>query len=161
QRSLLDFFVRSDLLPNRTNSSTQLAFLVARYRNIEAGIPLARRSPGVLETVAYDAPLLDRGDHAHPKESVPRRYLEVLGSQTYATKLSGRLELAEEIVSPNNPLTARVMVNRIWQQLFGRGLVATVDNFGRLGEKPSHPELLDYLAARFVEQGWSFKKMIR
>src|SRR6185369_9467575 len=59
-----------------------------------------------------------------------------------------------------NPLTARVMVNRIWHWLFGRGLVPTVDNFGRLGEKPTHPELLDFLAARFVEQGWSTKEMI-
>jgi hypothetical protein len=74
---------------------------------------------------------------------------------------SGRLELAHAIASPDNPLTARVMVNRIWHQLFGRGLVPTVDNFGRLGDKPTHPELLDYLAAKFIEDGWSTKKMIR
>src|SRR6185369_4415704 len=60
-----------------------------------------------------------------------------------------------------NPLTARVAVNRVWHWLFGRGLVPTVDNFGRLGEKPTHPELLDYLAARFVEHGWSLKETIR
>jgi hypothetical protein len=69
--------------------------------------------------------------------------------------------LAEIIASLENPLTARVMVNRIWHYIFGRGIVPTVDNFGVIGDKPTHPELLDYLAADFVEQGWSIKKMIR
>ena len=76
-------------------------------------------------------------------------------------KSSGRLELAEWLIDPQNRLLARVMVNRIWHHLFGAGLVRTVDNFGAGGEPPSHPELLDYLASRFVEQGWSVKGMIR
>jgi hypothetical protein len=161
QRSFLDFFVRSDLLPNSTNLVKKVAPLVAAYRALESEVPVARRSPGLLETVGYDAPLLTRGDHTKPSEAVHRRYLEVLASKAYSTKLSGRLELANEIASPDNPLTSRVMVNRVWQHLFGRGIVATVDNFGRLGEQPSHPELLDYLAADFVDHGWSFKEMIR
>ncbi len=161
ERAFLDFFVRNDLLPNATNGSGTLTSLVGRYRAIEAKIPVARRSPGILETVAYDAPLLERGDHHKPLQAVARQYLEAFDSHPYQTKLSGRLELAREIATAKNPLTARVMVNRIWYHLFGRGLVSTVDNFGRLGEKPSNPELLDYLAAHFVEHGWSNKEMIR
>ena len=88
-------------------------------------------------------------------ESVPGEKLEI-GSGD-----SGRLQLAQWIARPENPLTARVAVNRIWEHLFGRGIVPTVDNFGKMGEQPSNRELLDYLAVRFVEQGWSTKKMIR
>jgi hypothetical protein len=69
--------------------------------------------------------------------------------------------LARQIVDPANPLTARVMVNRVWHHVFGRGIVPSVDNFGALGERPSHPELLDYLADRFVKEGWSAKRRIR
>jgi hypothetical protein len=74
---------------------------------------------------------------------------------------SGRLQLADWIASTNNPLTARVMVNRVWQHLFGRGIVPTVDDFGSTGERPSHPALLDHLAGRFMENGWSVKQLIR
>ena len=74
---------------------------------------------------------------------------------------SGRREIAELIASPTNPLTARVMVNRIWLHVFGRGIVPTADNFGVYGERPSHPELLDYLASQFMREGWSIKKQIR
>ena len=77
------------------------------------------------------------------------------------TSSSGRLELANWIVDPKNPLTSRVMVNRVWHWLIGAGLVRTVDNFGTTGESPSHPELLDHLAVQFVQQGWSVKKLIR
>jgi hypothetical protein len=77
------------------------------------------------------------------------------------TNASGRLELADWVADPANPLTARVMANRVWHWLFGEGLVRTVDNFGTTGESPSHPELLDHLAVQFVQQGWSVKKIIR
>ena len=71
------------------------------------------------------------------------------------------MELAEAIASPKNPLTARVMVNRIWAEHFGEGIVRSLSNFGQLGDRPSHPELLDYLATRFIEIGWSVKAIQR
>jgi hypothetical protein len=106
-----------------------------------------------------------RGNYHNKGETVPRGFLQVLtppGEKALVLgKGSGRKELAEWLVRPDNPLPARVMVNRIWHHLFGAGLVRTVDNLGATGEPPSHPELLDYLAARFVEEGWSVKKLIR
>jgi mono/diheme cytochrome c family protein len=107
--------------------------------------------------------VLLRGNPNTPGESVPRRYLEVLSGEKREAfvKGSGRLELAKTIASKDNPLTARVMVNRIWMHHFGQGLVRTPANFGLRGEPPTHPELLDYLAATFVENGWSIKKLHR
>ncbi|MBI5757991.1 MAG: PSD1 domain-containing protein [Planctomycetales bacterium] len=105
-----------------------------------------------------------RGNRFQLGRIVPRRLPLILtdGQPTpIETEQSGRLELARWIASPANPLTARVMVNRIWQHHFGAGLVATTDNFGTRGETPSHPKLLDWLAARFVENGWSIKAMHR
>ncbi len=107
-----------------------------------------------------DMPILARGNPKAPGAKVPRHFLGALGGSTFR-KGSGRLELARAIASPDNPLTARVMVNRVWQHHFGRGLVATASNFGSLGERPSHPELLDWLARRFIESGWSLKALHR
>jgi mono/diheme cytochrome c family protein len=109
-----------------------------------------------------DVPVLIRGNLETPGAKAPRRFLTILGGdQSPFQHGSGRLELARAIASPDNPLTARVMVNRIWQHHFGRGLVASSSNFGALGEPPSHPELLDWLAHRFVACGWSLKGLHR
>lgn len=111
-----------------------------------------------------DCKICIRGDSKNLGASVARGVISVatIGEPPKIDpSQSGRLELANWISSPNNPLTARVAVNRVWQHLFGRGLVPSVDNFGELGEKPSHPELLDQLALQFVRDGWSVKKLIR
>ncbi|MBI3882523.1 MAG: DUF1553 domain-containing protein [Verrucomicrobia bacterium] len=111
-----------------------------------------------------DTEIRVRGLVQNKGASVPRGFLQVAthGQATaISEKESGRRELAEWLVSPENPLTARVTANRIWHWLFGAGLVRTTDNFGVTGEPPSHPELLDHLAVRFIEQGWSVKKLVR
>ena len=116
---------------------------------------------GVADAGAADMNLALRGDLRKPGPVVPRRFLFALAGPDRATwtKGSGRLQLAEAIASPANPLTSRVIVNRVWQHHFGQALVGTPDNFGLLGEKPSHPELLDWLAARFIADGWSLRKL--
>ena len=104
---------------------------------------------------------MDRGSPAQLLDPAPRGLPAAFGQGRIETSNSGRLELARQITDPDNPLTARVMVNRIWYQLFGQGLVRTVDNFGWLGERPSHPGLLDYLAREFVDtHKWSTKSFI-
>ena len=161
QVEYLDYFLRADLLARSRARLRVLDPLLAEYRALEAEVPIPRRAPGVLEESAPDHPLLRRGNHKDPKEPVPRRFLTALGGTPYRDPRSVRLRLAEEITSPDNPLTARVMVNRIWRYLFGYGLVRTTDNFGKLGDKPTHPKLLDYLADRFVASGYSIKAMVR
>jgi hypothetical protein len=104
-----------------------------------------------------------RGNPKTEGDLVERRFLRILSDDNPKpfTQGSGRLELARAIVDPKNPLTARVMVNRIWQRHFGVGIVPTPSNFGKLGQKPTHPELLDYLASRFAAEGWSVRKLHR
>ncbi|HEV3022931.1 MAG TPA: DUF1553 domain-containing protein, partial [Pirellulales bacterium] len=106
-----------------------------------------------------------RGNPTRTGDEVPRRFLTILApaseSPTAFAQGSGRLELAREITSPNNPLTPRVIVNRLWQQHFGRGIVGSPSNFGSQGERPTHPELLDYLAGRLIANGWSLRRVHR
>ena len=113
----------------------------------------------VAEGKPGDAKIHVRGEPSQQGESVPRAFLTVLGGQRLPAeeKGSGRLQLADWLTSPENPLTPRVMVNRIWQHHFGKGLVATTSDFGVRGQTPTHPELLDYLAVQFVKSGWSLK----
>ncbi|HEX5270771.1 MAG TPA: PSD1 and planctomycete cytochrome C domain-containing protein, partial [Gemmataceae bacterium] len=118
----------------------------------------------MLDGSGVDEHVFVRGSPKAAGEPAPRRFLEALaGPEPLAPAHgSGRLELARQMTDPSvNPLIARVMVNRVWHHVFGRGIVASVDNFGVLGEAPTHPELLDFLADRFVKDGWSVKRLIR
>jgi hypothetical protein len=111
----------------------------------------------------HDDPLLIRGEAGNRGALVPRRFLQVLSGPNRAewTSDSGRAELAMAIASKSNPLTARVMINRIWLHHFGAGIVTTPDDFGTMSDPPSHPELLDYLAVNFMTNGWNIKQMHR
>jgi hypothetical protein len=119
--------------------------------------------PGSPHAGVHDVRIHVRGRYDRLGERVPRRFPEILAgsNQPPIHGGSGRRELANWLTDPKNPLTARVMVNRLWQHHFGRGIVETPSNFGTLGKRPSHPELLDYLAGEFVRQGWSLKQMHR
>ena len=119
--------------------------------------------PGSPHAGVHDVKVHVRGSYARLGDLVPRHFPAILDGeqQPPITTGSGRLDLARWMTSPQHPLTARVMVNRIWQNHFGSGIVRTPGNFGKLGERPTHPELLDHLARRFVELGWSLKKMHR
>jgi hypothetical protein len=124
----------------------------------------SRLAPALWDANGVDETVFVRGNPKTPGEVVPHRFLEALaGPERIAhTRGSGRLELAGQLTDPvRNPFVARVAVNRVWHHLFGRGLVASTDNFGVLGEPPSHPELLDHLATEFVRDGWSTKRLIR
>ncbi len=119
---------------------------------------------GVIESKPSDTSIRVRGVEERHGPDAPRGFLtafDVPGAKPVNPQQSGRLELAAWITSPQNPLTARVAVNRIWAHLFGQGIVTSVDNFGAKGDQPSNPELLDYLAVDFIANGWSQRKVIR
>lgn len=133
-------------------------------RNPMRGGPNSSRRNGSGFEIIGDSPLFIRGDIDQEAEHVPRGLPEFLAhgaTLDIREGTSGRLELADWIASPSNTLTARVIVNRVWHWIFGQGLVRTVDNFGASGELASHPELLDYLAYEFMDDGWSLKRLIK
>jgi hypothetical protein len=170
------------LEPNGVDDPTggRLAELLAQQAEAQQAVAALRQTlekikqqapPPAAEVVAVeeepevgDYHVCVRGNVHELGDIVPRGFLdevELTGQFAIPQNTSGRRELAEWIASGQNPLTARVMVNRIWHHLFGRGIVPTVDNFGLTGELPTHPELLDYLAQRFVDEGWSVKRLVR
>ena len=150
------------LIQSQKLSLASIAPLLKKYHELEAQLPSPTRVPGVIEANAKDAPLFVRGDHKQPASLIPRRFLDALDPTPFNTPQSGRLELATHMADmTRNPLTARVIVNRLWHHVFGRGLVATTDNFGKLGDLPTHPELLDNLAQRFITSGGSIKTLLR
>ncbi|MCA9245823.1 MAG: PSD1 domain-containing protein [Planctomycetales bacterium] len=142
-----------------------LAPLVEQRRAVAQTIQAESHTAlAMLDLNGVDEHVLLRGLYRTPGEVAPRRFLMALGGAAgdgYGSG-SGRLQLVEQMLADDNPFVARVLVNRVWHHLFGRGIVPTVDNFGVLGQPPTHPELLDYLADRFRrEQGWSIKTLIK
>lgn len=138
--------------------------IAERYRAIEAGIPAPIHALGIEDGFGEDEYVFVRGKHSQRGPEVERRFLEALGGGEAlgGDSNSGRLALAERWFAASNPLPARVAVNRFWHHLFGRGIVPTVDDFGKLGELPSHPALLDWLANWFVHSAhWSQKALLR
>jgi hypothetical protein len=144
---------------------SQLRALDQEVKDLEAATPEFPKAMGVAESGAgADLAIHLRGSHWSLGNKVPRGFLRVIGNTAVpppAGKESGRLQLAQWLADPRHPLTSRVMVNRIWRWRFGRGIVPSVDNFGRLGEQPSNQALLDWLAVQFVDKGWSIKQMHR
>jgi hypothetical protein len=134
------------------------ASLVDRYLQVAAELPEPTLALAAAEGSGIDVPVHIRGSSKNLGEVVPRRFLEVLEPEGSAPA-SDRLTLARRIASGANPLTARVMVNRLWAHHFGRGIVGSPDDFGVMGQPPTHPELLDWLATEFVRSGWSIKHM--
>ncbi|HZJ14027.1 MAG TPA: PSD1 and planctomycete cytochrome C domain-containing protein [Chthoniobacteraceae bacterium] len=130
---------------------------------LNAGPFAPPRAMALVDGPIVDPHVFKRGNPGTPGEAVPRRFVSVLsnGNPEPFKQGSGRLELAKAIASPTNPLTARVFVNRVWQYHFGKALVRTPSDFGTRGDPPTHPELLDWLASRFVEEGWSMKQLHR
>jgi hypothetical protein len=166
------YFVLADwLVQNHSLLGLDLApvrIAAADYFRVQTEIAKSIRwaSPtavSLADVSGVDENVLLRGKPTRPGPIAPRGLPVAFETpRITATECSGRAELARQLVDPSNPLVARVMVNRVWHHLFGRGIVSTVDNFGYLGEPPSHPELLDHLAWQFVHQySWSLKQLIR
>ena len=137
-----------------------IAAAKAKHKQLSETVPY-ELAYAVADSKPANARLHVRGDPKRLGEEVPRRFIQVLGGQTLPKDCgnSGRLDLANWIADSTNPLTARVLVNRLWQHHFGRGLVTSPNDFGTRGQAPTHPELLDFLARKFIESGWSVKAM--
>jgi hypothetical protein len=151
--------------PLRTSDQVKAEMfeILSEQRRLEANQPHVEKAYAVSEGKIADAKIQIKGDPNILGPIIRRGFLTILGAQKLPPeeKGSGRLELANWIADAKNPLTARVMVNRLWQNHFGKGIVQTPDDFGVRGQRPTHPELLDYLAARFVRNGWSVKSIHR
>ncbi|MCA9086821.1 MAG: DUF1553 domain-containing protein, partial [Planctomycetaceae bacterium] len=137
--------------------------LYERFSNLCQKLPAPVPVLAISDGTPEDEHIFIRGNHLNPGRIAPRRWMTVLrpDDQLISESSIGRLQLAEQVLAQSNPFPARVMVNRIWHHLFGEGIVGSTDNFGVLGKRPTHPELLDHLAWRFREEGWSIKRMLR
>ena len=162
---IVDWMLSKKLLPNQATEGTRLAFLLSDYRKIEQSIDFPRSVNSMDERASAKSGLYFnvRGNVDAMGELVMPAWLSMFGPSESIERSpgSGRFELAQSLVDPGHPLTTRVYVNRVWQWVFGTGIVASPDDFGRLGDKPSHPELLDWLSRDFTANRWSTKALMR
>lgn len=158
--SLIDWFVRNGLVET---SPAELGKIRKRMEDLESEIPDPVKVMALTDGTAEDERVHIRGNHLNLGEIAPRRILVAIGgeNQKMTDAGSGRLDLARRMMSRQNPFAARVMANRIWHHLMGRGIVDSVDDFGAMGTEPTHPELLDWLASDFMDHDWSMKHLIR
>ena len=161
------FDYHSDFVTNYNRATTPQRVVDAQREALQDALEQYFEIPkamAVAEGDIEDLPVMIRGSHLTPGALAARRFPAILAGDTQppiGQQSSGRRELAGWLTRPGHPLTARVMVNRIWKWHFGEGIVRTTDNFGTLGDRPDHPELLDWLATRFVEDQWSLKSLHR
>jgi mono/diheme cytochrome c family protein len=162
QREVLGVLLQSGLMQPDLQRHSGIKGKLESFRRIAAELPPPVYVRSVVDGVPTDQPIFVRGDHKNISKSAnPRHFLDGLDGEELVDGGSGRLAWAQKVASPDNPLTARVRVNRIWSRIFGTGLHASVDDFGKMGGEPTHPELLDYLARDFVANDWSTKKLVR
>ncbi|MFM9114945.1 MAG: PSD1 and planctomycete cytochrome C domain-containing protein [Planctomycetota bacterium] len=162
---LLNWLLRHGLLRDDAAAKPHqeaLAAVVQQLDQLAPQLPQPMKVLAITDGSGWEDKVHIRGNYRTLGEAVPRRSLEAFqGRPVTGVNGSGRLALAQEWIDPANPLVSRVLVNRVWQHLFGAGIVPSVDNFGVLGQEPTHPELLDHLATEFVNEGWSIKRLIR
>jgi cytochrome c553 len=153
----------SDVPPGCETTCAQLNSAIASYFTLESTIPAPKYALAAADGSGEDECVFHRGNYRTPGERVPRRLPTAIcmTDQPPPASGSGRLAMAKRLIDPANPLLARVIVNRLWHYHFGQGMVRSPDDFGHMGQAPTHPKLLDYLASELVQRGWSLKQMHR
>jgi len=160
---LIDEQLTTTLAETGSATIRELSDAAIAVAQLEAALPAPDYVLAMTDGSSENEHVFIRGSHTNPGDVQPRRMLEAISGaeQPELDSGSGRLALAERMLDADNPFTSRVIVNRIWHHLFGRGIVQSVDNFGAMGKQPTHPELLDAIASEFVNDGWSIKRLIR
>ncbi|GAB5559783.1 MAG: hypothetical protein SynsKO_14300 [Synoicihabitans sp.] len=162
ENDLMSAVLGAGLVNAGPDSTPSLHQNLTAYREAAKQIPLPRYVRSLTEGDPQNTPVYIRGSHKNlSQEPNPRRFLDAFGGEVFNTSGSGRIEWAQSVADPTNPLTTRVIVNRLWHHVFGQGLVPTVNDFGVMSTPPSHPELLDFLAQDLVRNDWSLKSLIR
>lgn len=162
QIDVMSALLGAGLVTVDTEPNSTLDRVLTTFRKASQSIPAPRYVRSLTEGEPQNSPVYIRGSHKNlSAEPNPRRFLDAFGGEVFKTSGSGRIEWANRVADPTNPLTTRVIVNRLWHHVFGQGLVPTINDFGVMSTAPSHPELLDFLAQDLVRHNWSLKALIR